>query len=217
MACGALVGHVLEENREARERYGELRKVLRADPARFARRLLAEVGMKEELSGYGVRREDFERIVAESLPSGSLAANPVPFERERILRVLEVVTTGRKMKPTINAVSFGTITIDGREHTCDVVILPSGEVIKRKTKVSKKKFGTGHRLSRAELAGYVREKGKGPLIVGTGHSGMLELSGGAVRLLARQGINSRLLLTRAAAAAFNKAGEGAWAIIHVTC
>ncbi len=43
--------------------------------------------------------------------------------------------------------TFGAITIDGKTYEHDVVIRLSGEVMKRKKKLSKKYSGTSHALS----------------------------------------------------------------------
>jgi hypothetical protein len=48
----------------------------------------------------------------------------------------------------IESTTFGTITIDGKTHEHDVVIRLSGEVVKRKKKLSKKYYGTSHVLER---------------------------------------------------------------------
>jgi hypothetical protein len=44
--------------------------------------------------------------------------------------------------------TFGTITINGKTYEHDVVIRLSGEVMKRKKKLSKKYYGTSHVLSK---------------------------------------------------------------------
>jgi hypothetical protein len=48
----------------------------------------------------------------------------------------------------IERTTFGTITIDGT--TYDVIIRLSGEVARRKKKLSKKYYGTSHVLSKDE-------------------------------------------------------------------
>jgi hypothetical protein len=58
----------------------------------------------------------------------------------------------------IEGTTFGTITIDGRTYEHDVIIRLSGEVLKRKKKLSKKYYGTSHVLSKDE-AKFVFEKG----------------------------------------------------------
>jgi hypothetical protein len=47
----------------------------------------------------------------------------------------------------IEGTTFGTITIDGKTYEHDVIIRLSGEVVKRKKKLSKKNYGTSHVLS----------------------------------------------------------------------
>ena len=58
----------------------------------------------------------------------------------------------------IERTTFGTITIDGKTYEHDVLIRLSGEVVKRKKKLSKKYYGTSHVLSKDE-AKFVYEQG----------------------------------------------------------
>ena len=48
----------------------------------------------------------------------------------------------------IEDTTFGTITIEGKTYEHDVLIRLSGEVVKRKKKLSKKYYGTSHVLSK---------------------------------------------------------------------
>ena len=75
----------------------------------------------------------------------------------------------------IESTAFGTITIDGKTYEHDVVVRLSGEVVKRKKKLSKKYYGTSHVLSKDE-AKFVFEKGCEELIVGSGQMGNVHLS-----------------------------------------
>ena len=75
----------------------------------------------------------------------------------------------------IEGTTFGTITIDGKTYQHDVIIRLSGEVVKRKKKLSKKYYGTSHVLSKDE-AKFVFEKGCEQLIVGSGQMGNVRLS-----------------------------------------
>jgi hypothetical protein len=50
----------------------------------------------------------------------------------------------------IEGTTFGTITIDGQTYEHDVIVRLSGEVVKRKKKLSKKYYGTSHVLSKDE-------------------------------------------------------------------
>lgn len=79
------------------------------------------------------------------------------------------------MKPRIDGTEFGSITIDGSDIEHDVLIRLSGEIKKRKKKLSKAVFGTSHTIS-LEEAEYIFEKGTEKLIVGSGQNGMVTLS-----------------------------------------
>ena len=75
----------------------------------------------------------------------------------------------------IEGTRFGTITIDGKTYEHDVIIRLSGEVVKRKKKLSKKYYGTSHVLSKDE-AEFVFERGCEQLILGSGQVGNVHLS-----------------------------------------
>ncbi len=75
----------------------------------------------------------------------------------------------------IESTKFGNITIDGKTYEHDVVIRLSGEVVKRKKKLSKKYYGTSHVMSKDE-AKFVFEKGCEQLIIGSGQVGNVHLS-----------------------------------------
>ena len=75
----------------------------------------------------------------------------------------------------IENTAFGTITMDGKTYEHDVVVRLSGEVVKRKKKLSKKYYGTSHILSKDE-AKFVFEKGCEQVIVGSGQIGNVRLS-----------------------------------------
>src|SRR5260370_3306819 len=75
----------------------------------------------------------------------------------------------------IEGTTFGTITIDGKTYEHDVIIRLSGEVVKRKKKLSKKYYGTSHVLSKDE-AKFVFERGCKQLILGSCQMGHVHLS-----------------------------------------
>ena len=75
----------------------------------------------------------------------------------------------------IENTTFGSITVDGKTYEHDVLIRLSGEVVKRKKKLSKKYYGTSHVLSKDE-AKFVFERGCKQLIVGSGQMGNVRLS-----------------------------------------
>ena len=76
---------------------------------------------------------------------------------------------------TIERTAFGSITIDGKTYEHDVIIPLSGEVVKRKKKLSKKYYGTSHVISKDE-AKFVFEKGCEQLVIGSGQMGNVNLS-----------------------------------------
>jgi hypothetical protein len=91
----------------------------------------------------------------------------------------------------IENTAFGTITMDGKTYEHDVVVRLSGEVVKRKKKLSKKYYGTSHILSKDE-AKFVFEKGCEQLIVGSGQMGNVRLSPEAESYFAKK--NCKVLL-----------------------
>ena len=86
----------------------------------------------------------------------------------------------------IEGTKFGSITIDRKTYEHDVVIRLSGEVIKRKKKLSKKYYGTSHVLSKDE-AKFVFEKGCEQFIIGSGQIGNVHLSPEAEAYFAKKG------------------------------
>src|SRR5207253_8114727 len=84
-------------------------------------------------------------------------------------------TRNKDQAMEIEGTTFGTITIDGKTYEHDVIIRLSGEVVKRKKKLSKKYYGTSHVLSKDE-AKFVFERGCEQLILGSGQMGNVHLS-----------------------------------------
>jgi hypothetical protein len=120
------------------------------------------------------------------------------------------------MKPTIEQSVFGSITIHGTTFPHDVLIRRSGQVKKRKKKLSKAVYGTSHVLSLAE-AKHIYEPGAGRLLIGTGQQGNVRLSDAATAYFTRKQCQVELLPTPQAIRVWN-AGEGALiGLFHVTC
>src|ERR1700687_3830371 len=80
-----------------------------------------------------------------------------------------------EVKPLIDQTSFGSITIGGMRLEHDVLIRLSGQVEKRKKKLSKAVYGTSHIVSLDE-AKYIYEQGATQLIIGTGQYDSVRLS-----------------------------------------
>ncbi len=120
------------------------------------------------------------------------------------------------MRPRIEATSFGSITIEGREIGNDVILRLDGSVRKRKKKLSKKVYGTSHTIS-LEEARYVHEEGADVLIIGAGHYSGVGLSDEAGKYFNKKGCRVKLMSTPKAINAWNAAGEKAIGLFHVTC
>jgi hypothetical protein len=116
----------------------------------------------------------------------------------------------------IENTTFGTITIDGKTYEHDVLIRLSGEVVKRKKKLSKKYYGTSHVLSKDE-AKFVFEKGCEQLVIGSGQMGNVRLSPEAEAYFAKKRCKVRLQPTPAAIVLFNRSKAKKVGLFHVTC
>jgi hypothetical protein len=116
----------------------------------------------------------------------------------------------------IENTKFGTITIDGLTYEHDVVIRLSGEVVKRKKKLSKKYYGTSHVMSKDE-AKFVFEKGCEQFIVGSGQIGNVHLSPEAEAYFAKKGCKVLLQPTPEAIRVYNKSHAKKIGLFHVTC
>jgi hypothetical protein len=120
------------------------------------------------------------------------------------------------MKPTIKKTKFGSITLGGETYEHDVLIRLDGAVKKRKKKLSKEIYGTSHTLSLPE-AEFIYEQGARQLIIGSGQSGMLELSPEAQAYFAGHDCQVEILPTPEAIKLWNDAVGAVLGLFHVTC
>ncbi|HVP28554.1 MAG TPA: MTH938/NDUFAF3 family protein [Myxococcota bacterium] len=116
----------------------------------------------------------------------------------------------------VDGTEFGSITIDGRTYLHDVLIRSSGEIKKRKKRLSKKIFGTSHIMS-LEEARFVYEKGSELLILGTGQHDSVRLSPEAADFFTRKHCEVLAEPTPGAIVAFNRAKGRKIGLFHVTC
>lgn len=118
----------------------------------------------------------------------------------------------------IGSTEFGSITINGTTYSHDILIHLSGEVTKRKKKLSKKYYGTSHIIS-LEEAEFIYEKGCKTLVVGAGQYGNVTLSPEAAEFFEHHDCRVILQPTPEAIDTYNKTGDKAKAIglFHVTC
>jgi hypothetical protein len=116
----------------------------------------------------------------------------------------------------IERTTFGAITIDGTTYQHDVVVRLSGEVVKRKKKLSKKLYGTSHVLSKDE-AKFLFEKGCDQVVIGSGQMGNVHLSPDAEAYFERKGCVVLLKPTPEAIRMFNRSRARRIGLFHVTC
>jgi len=127
---------------------------------------------------------------------------------------ISVEAMGQAMQ--IDHTAFGEITIDGKTYEHDVIIRLSGEVVKRKKKLSKRLYGTSHIISKDE-AKFVFEKGCRQLILGSGQEGNVQLSPEAEAYFANKDCQVVIQPTPQAIRLFNKAHGKKVGLFHVTC
>ncbi len=120
------------------------------------------------------------------------------------------------MKPHIKATSFGSITIGDSLIEHDVLIRLSGDVKKRKKKLSKAIYGTSHVIS-LEEAKYVYEKGAERIIIGSGQENSVTLSKEAHEYFTKKNCKVDLMATPKAVKEWNKAKGETIGLFHVTC
>jgi len=120
------------------------------------------------------------------------------------------------MKPEINSTVFGSIVVEGITYDHDIVIEAGGAVKKRKKKLSKKYYGTSHTVSEEEI-GSVYSKGAQKIIIGSGQTGLLDLSPEARSFLESKGCEVLILPTADAVRIWNASESGCLGLFHVTC
>ncbi|HEY3360241.1 MAG TPA: MTH938/NDUFAF3 family protein [Methanosarcina sp.] len=120
------------------------------------------------------------------------------------------------MKPKINSTSFGSITVKNKIFDYDILIRRSRQIEKRKKKLSKKIYGTSHKISLAE-AKYIYEKGAKKIIIGTGQTGYVELSKKARKFFKERDCKTKLLPTPKAIKLWNRSKGKIIAMFHITC
>jgi hypothetical protein len=106
--------------------------------------------------------------------------------------------------------SFGRLTVDGDEHTRDLIVLPDRVVAgwwRRE----------GHSLVREDLDGVLDEL-PGRLVVGVGAHGRLRPDPAVIAELERRGVKVECLPTDAAVRRYGELDEGSTAAaLHLTC
>ncbi len=130
--------------------------------------------------------------------------------------VLDAATREEVDAIHIDRTRFGEITIDGAVYDHDVIIRLSGEVKKRRKRLSKEKYGTSHIISKAE-ADFVFEEGCDLVVVGAGQYGNVRLSPQASAFFAKKKCRVIVEPTPQALLTFNQSKGRKAALMHVTC
>ena len=112
----------------------------------------------------------------------------------------------------IEAVSFGSITIDGKTYTSDILFFPDGRV------ADAWRRRAGHRLSMADIAPLVAAEPE-VIVAGCGVSARMVPDSGMAGALARQGIEFFAAANGEAAEIFNRhcGRRKTGACFHLTC
>ena len=120
------------------------------------------------------------------------------------------------MKPTIDKTGFGYLQVESSKIKHDIVIRLSGEIKKRKKKLSKAVYGTSHKIS-LEEARHIHQDGAERLIIGSGKFGLVELTQGAADYFKNMNCMVDLQPTPRAARLWNKAEGNVIALFHISC
>lgn len=91
--CAILLPHVMRLNRPAvPAKYDRISHIVGQDAADYAADLLTRLDIPTTLEHVAISRNDFDVIVEESMPSGSLKANPKQVAPDDLLAILDAVT-----------------------------------------------------------------------------------------------------------------------------
>ena len=111
---------------------------------------------------------------------------------------------------TLERYSFGRVTIDGDEHTRDVIVLPDRVIANWWRR-------DGHSLAIEDLAEVLEELPR-RLLIGCGADGRLKPDASAVAALQRRGVEVEVLRTPEAVRRYGELDERATAAaLHLTC
>ena len=118
--------------------------------------------------------------------------------------------------PRIVKTTFGQITIDKNTYEKDIYILANGDIKKRKKSLAKEAYGTSHKIGPAELKLLCKGHPK-TVFIGTGQSGLAELTEEGKKYLDERGVDVEALATPEIIEAFNKCEKAKAALLHLTC
>ncbi len=111
----------------------------------------------------------------------------------------------------VDSYQFGVIVVNGRRYTSDVIIYPN--------RVDDSWWRReGHSLSPRDLGEIVGEK-PDILVVGTGNSGLMQISASTCRWIEQEGIKLKVEPTQTACQTYNQLQKThkVIAALHLTC
>jgi hypothetical protein len=198
----------MKQKRKLQQKPTKSRAWLEAECLKLARRTLG---------GSEIQRVTIRRLHPKGMgPNWKVADIAADATGHPVERIPEDREQNKGQAMEIERTTFGAITIDGKTYEHDVIIRLSGEVVKRKKKLSKKYYGTSHVLSKDE-AKFVFERGCEQLILGSGQMGNVHLSPEAEAYFAKKGCTVLLQPTPEAIGAFNRSHAKKIGLFHVTC
>lgn len=112
--------------------------------------------------------------------------------------------------PNIESTSFGSIVVDGKVYSYDIIILPNGEIKRRPLPK-----GT-HVVCLEELEEIIKEKPK-VIIIGTGQFGIAKVEEKVKEKAKAEGIKLIVERTPKAIISFNEIREKKAGLFHLTC
>lgn len=118
--------------------------------------------------------------------------------------------------PKIVGSSFGRIAVGRETYNRDIYIRVNGKVENRKKSLARNLYGSSHRIGPKELE-EVCKGGPEVLFIGTGQSGLAELTEDGRQYLRGRAIECCALPTPQAVEAYNDCERQRAALIHVTC
>ena len=92
VVCALLMPHVMRLNRDhVGDKYDRLSRAAGADVVELVEGLVERFGLRAALDAATLPRDEFPAIAEESMPSGSLKANPREVAEDDVVRVLEAL------------------------------------------------------------------------------------------------------------------------------
>ena len=112
----------------------------------------------------------------------------------------------------VSSYSFGSVDVDGRTYTGDIIILPDGRIVENWWRRE------GHRLCLDDIK-QVLESNPEVVVVGTGASGMMKVTAEVEEALRKRGIELIVENTARACSTYNTISQvrRTALAIHLTC